>query len=188
MDEYTYADIIMDLNDPRLEGAVGKECYFSDYPKKLLNGAIYNLPEYLDCLTDIRKEGVCPFVDKKGNKWALIIIKKEEPKPNPKDIPFQDGREFFNYYLSAESRLEKEDYFLSNHGIWLKAKYADGALFMVTEIWSYGVVFSCDMKTTEELEGEYLTINQVTTWKELFRDYCFLDGSPCGKLMEVKDL
>ena len=79
MAKYTYEDIIMDPNDPRLENAIGKECYFADYPKKLLNSAIYDLPEYLDCLTDIRKEEVCTFVDKKGNKWASIIIKKEKP-------------------------------------------------------------------------------------------------------------
>ena len=79
MAKYTYEDIIMDPNDPRLENAIGKECYFADYPKKLLNSAIYDLPEYLDCLTDIKKEGVCTFVDKKGTKWASIIIKKEEP-------------------------------------------------------------------------------------------------------------
>ena len=28
MAEYTYEDIIMDPEDPRLEGAIGKECYF----------------------------------------------------------------------------------------------------------------------------------------------------------------
>ena len=66
MIEYTFADIIMDPEDPRLEGAIGKECYFSDYPKKVLDGARNNSSEYLDCLTNIIKEGVCPFVDKKG--------------------------------------------------------------------------------------------------------------------------
>lgn len=184
MAEYTYEDIIMDPNDPRLEGAIGKECWLSDYPKGLLDCARNHLKEFR--LKSIEKEEGFPFIDNNyEDNWALIIIKKEEPKPNPKDIPFQDGREFFNYYLSAESRLEKEDYFLSNHGIWLKAKDADDALFMVTEIWSYGVVFSCDMKTTEELEGEYLTINEPTTWEQLLRGYTFIDGSPCGK--EVED-
>ena len=186
MAEYTYEDIIMDPDDPRLEGAIGKECYFSDYPKKLLDGARNNSSEYLDCLTNIIKGGVCPFVDKKGYGRTLIIIKKEEPKPKPKYIPFENVTEFIDAYRNSPGCLNEKDYFLSNHGIWLKAKDADDALFMVTEIWSYGVVFSCDMKTTEELEGEYLTINQVTTWKELFRDYCFLDGSPCGK--ESKDV
>ena len=168
MAEYTYADIIMDPNDPRLEGAIGKECYFADYPKKLLNSAIYNLPEYLDYLTDIRKEGVCTFVDKKGTKWASIIIKKEESKP--KHVQFQDGREFFNSYLSVESRLEKEDHFLSNHGIWLKRRESDD-LFMIVDIWDDGVVIGSNQFTT--------------SWNDLSNNYTFLDGSPCRK--EVKD-
>ena len=58
MAEYTYEDIIMDPEDPRLEGAIGKECFFSDYLKRLLNSAKNNLTEYLYCLTDIRKAGV----------------------------------------------------------------------------------------------------------------------------------
>ena len=91
MAEYTYEDIIMDPNDPRLEGAIGKECFFSDYPKQLLNGARNNSPEYLDYLTDIRKEAACTFVDKNGSGWILIIIKKEEPK---KYVPFETLDEF----------------------------------------------------------------------------------------------
>ena len=67
MAKYTYEDIIMDPNDPRLENAIGKECYFADYPKKLLSSAMYDLPEYLDCLTDISKEKACPFSDKNGS-------------------------------------------------------------------------------------------------------------------------
>ena len=90
MAEYTYEDIIMDPEDPRLEGAIGKECYFSDYPKKLLDSARNNSSGYLDCLTNIIKEGVCPFVDKKGYGRTLIIIKKEEPKPKPKYVPFEN--------------------------------------------------------------------------------------------------
>ena len=164
MAEYTYEDIIMDPNDPRLEGAIGKECYFSDYPKKVLDGARNNSSEYLDCLTNIIKQGVCPFVDKKGYGRTLIIIKKEEPKP--KYVPFENGQEFFNSYLSVESRLEKEDYFLSNHGIWLKDKTSK-AYYMVTKIWDIG-------DDSDEI-----------SWKELLEYYTFLDDSPCGK--EVKD-
>lgn len=178
MAEYTYEDIIIDPNDPRLEGAIGKECYFSDYPKKLLNSAIYNLPEYLDCLTDIRKEGVCTFVDKKGTKWASIIIKKEEPK---KYVPFKNAREFINVYSCVEATLlKKEDYFLSSHGIWLKRKDKPPIL-MVTEIYSFGVVISGNMDTTKEPNDEYVTITETTLWRELLMLYTFLDGTPCGK-------
>ena len=189
MAEYTYKDIIIDPDSEEAKNAIDKEVYFADTPASCLNAAKNNNKAYLGYLKklDLGDEEqpfyVNEFVVSAPSSWTCIIVKKEEPKP--KHVQFQDGREFFNSYISVESRLEKEDYFLSNHGIWLKAKYADDALFMVTEIWSYGVVFSCDMKTTEELEGKYLTINEVTTWKELFRDYCFIDGSPCGK--EVKE-
>ena len=121
-----------------------------------------------------------------GINYPYFVLEKTEP-PKPKYIPFENVTEFIDAYRNAPGCLNEEDYFLSNHGIWLKAKDADDALFMVTEIWSYGVIFSCDMKTTEELEGEYLTINEATTWEQLLMLYTFLDGSPCGKLMEVND-
>ena len=105
-----------------------------------------------------------PFNDKEfGSEWTCIIVKKEEPK---KYVPFENGQEFFNSYLSVESRLEKEDYFLSNHGIWLKDKTSK-AYYMVTKIWDIG-------DDSDEI-----------SWKELLEYYTFLDDSPCGK--EVED-
>ena len=184
MAEYTYEDIIMDPDDPRLEGAIGKECYFSEYPKRLLSSARNNSPEYLDCLTDIKKEGACTFVDKNGSAWTLIIIKKEEPKP--KYVPFESKWEFIESYMDNRSNHEYLDHQISClGGIWLKDKDREGAYFMVTEIWNEGVVVSdIKMKTTKEGNDEYYTTNETTEWKELLRDYTFLDGSPCGK--EVK--
>ena len=169
MAEYTYEDIIMDPNDPRLEGAIGKVCYFGDYPKKLLNSARNNSSEYLDCLTNIIKEGVCPFVDKKGYGRTLIIIKKEEPKPKPKYVPFENVTEFLDAYRNAPGCLNEEDYFLSNHGIWLM-DCENGDYFLVTEIWGDGVVLGSNQTTTH--------------WDDLLEDFIFLDGTPCGKLAE----
>lgn len=184
MAEYTYADIIMDPNDPRLEGAIGKECYFNDSPKMILEHANNNSPNNFFSLKEINENNEYPFTDGKyEDVWTLIIIKKEEPKLEY--LPFYDAREFIDAYRNAPGCLNEEDYFLSNHGIWLKAKDADDALFMVTEIWNYGVVVSGNMKTTEESEDFYLTINEATTWEQLLKRYTFLDGSPCGK--EVKD-
>ena len=165
MSEYSYNDIIMDPEDPRLEGAIGKECYFSDYPKKLLDSARNNSSGYLDCLTNIIKEGVCPFVDKKGYGRTLIIIKKEEPKPKPKYVPFENVTEFLDAYRNAPGCLNEEDYFLSNHGIWLKDKTSK-AYYMVTKISDIG-------DDSDEI-----------SWKELLEYYTFLDGSPCGKEVE----
>ena len=179
MAEYTYKDIIIDPTSEEAKNAVGKICYFSNSPRNILSD-IYRKSAVEGILTNM-DDGYFE-VDNEGY-WDCIILKKEEPKP--KHVQFQDGREFFNSYLSVESRLEKEDYFLSNHGIWLKAKNVDYVLFMVTEIWSYGVCVSGNMKTTEESEDFYLTITDATTWDELLKSYTFLDGSPCGK--EVKD-
>ena len=176
MAEYTYEDIIMDPEDPRLEGAIGKECYFSDYPKQLLNGARNNSPEYLDCLTDIRKEAACTFVDKNGSGWILIIIKKEEPKPEY--IPFESVEEFLDAYF-----LNKEKYttgiLLKLEGIWLREKET-GALCMATEIWDEGLVIG-DTKLT--ISGTDV-FNDTTDWDELFSKYSFVDGTPCGKKIE----
>ena len=169
MAEYTYEDIIMDPNDPRLEGAIGKECYVSDFPKIALNNARDNL--ITDRLKRIEKEETCPFVDEEEeDNWAVIILKKEEPK---KYVPFKNGLEFFNSYLSVESRLEKADYFLSNHGIWLKDKDIDGVSYIVTEIWRDGVVLGSDQHTT--------------IWKDLLDGYAFLDNSPCGRFVKESE-
>ena len=167
MAEYTYEDIIMDPEDPRLEGAIGKECYFSDYPKQLLNGARNNSPEYLDYLTDIRKEAACTFVDKNGSGWILIIIKKEEPKP--KYVPFNNRPEFLNRHFGVnifdDEKMLKS---ISMSAMWVKHK--NGLMRVVTEVCNKGVVLGCDPLMTE--------------WEELLKCYTFLDGSPCGKLAE----
>ena len=169
MAEYTYEDIIMDPNDPRLEGAIGKECYFSDYPKKLLNSAIYNLPEYLGCLTDIRKERICTFVDKNGTNWALIIIKKEEPKP--KYVPFETLDEFIESYKKVEERIDYTNTreYIASCGMWLRFNN-DDVICAVTEIWTDGVFIGHD--------------HMKIKWEELFNFYTFMDDSPCGKEVE----
>ena len=166
MAEYTYKDIIIDPTLEEAKNAIGKKCYMYDSPTMLLKMA--NSNDGARTLESI-DESDYPFNDKEfGSEWTCIIVKKEEPKPEY--IPFQDGREFFNSYLSVESRLEKEDYFLSNHGIWLM-DCENGDYFLVTEIWGDGVV---------------LGNNQTTThWDDLLEDFIFLDGSHCGK--EVKD-
>ena len=180
MVEYTYEDIIMDPEDPRLEGAIGKECYFSDYPKQLLNSARNNSPEYLDCLTDIRKEGACTFVDKNGSGWILIIIKKEEPKPEY--VPFESIEEFLTAYFKSIANSECIQKTISSTGIWLKH---NDAFLLVVEIWDRGVVVgNGKMETMNIGEDKYLTTNFITDWNELYDKYTFLDGSPCGK--EVK--
>ena len=163
MAEYTYKDIIIDPTSEEAKNAVGKICYFSNSPRNILSD-IYCKSAVEGILTNM-DDGYFE-VDNEGY-WDCIILKKEEPK---KYVPFENGQEFFNSYLSVESRLEKEDYFLSNHGIWLM-DCENGDYFLVTEIWGDGVVLGSNQTTTH--------------WDDLLEDFIFLDGSHCGK--EVKD-
>ena len=181
MAEYTYEDIIMDPEDPRLEGAIGKECWLSDYPKEVLDYARNNLKEFR--LKSIEKEENFPFVDNNHeDNWALIIIKKEEPK---KYVPFETLDEFIESYKKVEERInysKAEDY-IASCGMWLKDKDRD-VYCLVTEIWGYGVVVSDSRMNTTKNGDEYFTFNEVTKWEQLLREYTFLDDSPCGKLAE----
>ena len=186
MIEYTRKDIIMDPNDPRLEEAIGKKVYSSSDINLVLNRA--NECEYEMTLTQVEDVDSEPFtvMNTDGTEYDadFIIIKKKE-KSKPKYVPFENVTEFLDAYRSAPGCLNEEAYFLSNHGIWLKDKDRKGAYFMVTEIWNEGVVVSdIKMKTTKEGDDEYYTTNEETEWKELLRDFTFLDGSPCGKEVE----
>lgn len=184
---YTYENIIIDPSKECIKNIIGKEVYFNNNPSLCLAGANEKSTVSLGVLVEIHKDSITPFVVERNDTdlaYSCIIEKKEEPKPKPEYIPFQDGREFFNSYLSVESRLEKEDYFLSSHGIWLKRKDKPPIL-MVTEIYSFGVVISGNMDTTKEPNDEYVTITETTLWRELLMLYTFLDGTPCGK--ESKD-
>ena len=180
MAEYTYKDIIIDPTSEEAKNAVGKICYFSDSPRTLLSE--------IDCKRPV--EGILTNmedgyfeVDNEGY-WDGIILTKEEPKP--KFIPFSNKIEFIVKFNSCTTRddLTPYKYVLLKYGMWLKDKETD-AFFMVTEIWDDGVIVTDrKMKTTKVRDDEYFTINEVTTWKELLKDYCFIDGSPCGKEVE----
>ena len=170
MAEYTYEDIIMDPEDPRLEGAIGKVCYFNDSPKMILEHANNNSPNNFFSLKEINKNNEYPFTDGKyEDVWTLIIIKKEEPKPEY--VPFESKEEFieaFHYHDNA-NYSETED-ILMNYGMWLKDKNSH-EIFLVTGVFNQSIHI-CDFDSDE-------------SWGELLNKFTFLDGSPCGK--EVED-
>lgn len=176
MIEYGFEDIIINPEDPRLEGAIGKECYLSDCPKIALDYARNN--SSTDRLKSINKESAAPFVGDDEVNWVIVIIKKKEPKPKLKYIPFESVEEFLDEYF-----LNKEKYttgiLLKLEGIWLREKDT-GALCIVTEIWDKGLVIG-DTKLTIIRTDVF---NDTTEWDELFSKYSFIDGTPCGKLAE----
>ena len=183
MAEYKYNDIIMDPNDPRLENAIGKECYLSDYPREALKHAINHTIKYR--LKSINKEEICPFVDDEDeDNWACIIINKEEPKP--KYVHFENAEEFLDaYYRNETNKLDGIYRYLATRGIWVKGKGTYNSYYMVTELWDDGVIIGdSKINTTQVSSDRYFTANDTTDWHELYDKYTFLDGTPCGKLSE----
>lgn len=189
MDEYTFKDLIINPENPSLESLIGKEVYYSDVPLYCLSYANKNYS--IGILKGVRKDVNHPFqveTPEEGTLgFACIIPKKEGPKPEYQ--PFSNQEEFLNHYAYHKDRLVESS---SAHrlsslgGVWLKDKHLT-TFYMVSEIWGDGVIIGdTKMKTAKRGNGEYFTMNDVTGWRELLEDYTFLDGTPCGRLVEEK--
>ena len=172
MANYTYEDIIMDPEDPRLEGAIGKECYFSDYPKNLLNNARSNSSDICR-LKSIDKEEDAPFIDGESDYgWTCIIIKKEEPQP--RYVPFESMEEFVERYGEVRDFAEFNSFEdnLFQCGMWLKTYDNEKPTYrLVSRI---------------EYKGVRISEHGFFTWEELLsRGFLFLNDTPCGRLKEA---
>ena len=178
MAEYTYKDIIIDPTSEEAKNAIGEGCYFGSNPKTVLDFANCNEKKFLRVLECIKPEEDNPFYDYNYG-FPCIIPKKEEPKPKPKYVPFENVTEFLDAYRNTPDCLPEEVSYLSHNGIWLKDNEID-AYCMVTEIWDMGIVIGNKNITI----GETTVFNDITSWDELLEDCTFLDGTPCGK--EVK--
>ena len=74
MARYTYEDVIIDPNDPRVE--IGAEYWFSDYPNTLvkrLNNAEASKHGHL---SSVESNEILPFYDEDRRCWLCIIRKK----------------------------------------------------------------------------------------------------------------
>lgn len=170
MAEYTYEDIIIDPTSEEAKNAVGKECYYEDNPTEVLNYARRGVSHHLGILERIdTDEKQVNWFEVKSTGWACIIVKKEEPKP--KYVPFKSIEEFVERYTEVKEGAEFgtfEDNLLQC-GMWLKSK-DDDDLSQVTVIREYGICID--------------TISTIVLWKNLLDDFEFIDGTPCGKLVE----
>ena len=171
MAEYTYENIIINPNKEGIESLIGKEVFFNSIPCLCLDAANEKSTVSLGILVGIYKDSVNPFVVERNDTtfaYPCIIEKKEEPKPEYR--PFNNSYEFINRYFCLNT--DNKEHLLQLLGVsavWLKCKN-DDIMCLVTEIWPDGVVLGIDRKTT--------------SWKELLEDYVFLEGTPCGRLME----
>ena len=85
-----------------------------------------------------------------------------------KYIPFSDPEEFLLHYGSSlENPRETLDFsYRFLEGMWIRNKYSK-TLYQVVSIGSSGVCIG--------------SIDYKIHWVNLYKDFEFLDGSPCGK-------
>ena len=99
MAEYTYKDVIIDPQDKRLKGAIGKEVYYDDKPIFAVQYANQNVKT--GTLIRLNKKGEqFPFcvqrreAEDKFNYVCIIIKKEPEIKYVPFDLSKKEDRDF----------------------------------------------------------------------------------------------
>lgn len=185
MDKYTSKNLVIDPETQGLEDIIGKEVYCNDVPLACLDHA--NEHHGAGILREVRHESAdYPFrveIPEGVFGFVCIIPKKEESEPEY--IPFESKEEFVEKYMQIKEGVAFgpfEDSLLQC-GMWLKEKGTDSDVYCtVTEIWDYGV--SVGQEEVFLTEGTVST--DFTSWRELYMEYTFLDGSPCGKLIEAE--
>lgn len=160
MTEYTYADVIIDPDDPRVE--VGAEYYFEDTAMEVLELAQDNVGS--SKLEEIYESNF-PFKFKGVVGGHACIIRKKEPEK--KYVPFdlndpEVRKALMGKTIKANNRSFSRQY--------------------------VEFTISCFELVDEGAEGVsgYWMVNGIKE-DELFHDWTFLDGSICGKLTEGEE-
>lgn len=149
MAEYTYKDVIIDPEDPRVE--IGKEYFYGDTPRDVLRRANDNAIEYL-CELEASEAGYSFYIDDFPHQ--CLIRKKEAEK---RYVPFD---------------LSKEEDRARLRGAWVRHKQNPDRENLITGLGDETVDFAVYF-------GDVAVGTGV-----LLENFEFVDGSPCGKLME----
>lgn len=165
---YTYKNIIAGSTQEKAKNYIGKMVYFADNPNICLLYANTNDGIHRGILRRIEVDSVFPFViENLYTPWAFVIPCEEEPKPEY--IPFSNPDEFIDAYISnLDKRMDIGSiHKLDKFGMWIK--YKDDYV-LVTYIEQSGINSGTEL---------------ASDWQDLYDNYTFLDGTPCGKLKEA---
>ena len=154
MPEYTYKDVIIDPEDPRVE--IGKEYWAGSCAGSVIDRANENRPTLL--LRDVEPDSNSPFFlnSAKSNSdmaKASCIIRKKDPKK--RYVPFD---------------LSDPDVRKSLRGRWIES---DGDESQIT-----------GFHQLNGEEWVAAVANGYVTDEILYSRWKFEDGSPCGRLVE----
>lgn len=154
MPEYTYADVIIDPEDPRVE--IGAEYYYGICPTSTINWA--NKRGRGDVLIAVEKKAMDPFIFSKNPEVvSACIIRKKEPEK--RYIPFDLSK--------PEARNSLRGKFLIQLHV---GNFAPEEKLVVGFSENSAVIGGYE-------PGCY-------DGHELLENFTFLDGTPCGQKEE----
>lgn len=168
-EKYTYADVIIDPNDPRVE--VGKEYFFEDTATDVLKYACDKIEARK--LKDVDESGNFPFIiEGLSNGYACLIRKKE---PVKKYVPFD-----FDDFTVRRDLMGKT--IINNYGLDGDGEFRE---LMIIGFENKGDEDADDYSSNGCTEGTVvLTVEKWFHADELLKKCSFVDGSPCGKLIK----
>ena len=163
MTEYTYKDVIIDPEDPRVE--IGKKYYSGIVSNDVLNFANHN--EELVKLIEVEPGTKYPFHIKSDgcDCWTCLLIRKKEPEK--KYVPFDLSDPEVRKGLRGKVITAKDTTF---------SRYIEAVI---------GCFELRDTKV-DGVDCQCWFMNGISA-EELMNDWKFEDGSPVGKLVEVEE-
>lgn len=168
MAEYTYKDVIIDPEDPRVE--IGKEYWFSVHPAQCISNAEDNIPA--PTLKDVVVGSNYPFVTESDSRYTCIIRKKE---PVKKWVPFDFDDPEVRRELMGKT-------IVNNYGLDGEGEFRE---VMIVGFMNRGDEDADDYSSNGYTERTIvMTIDGYFHADEFLKECTFLDGTPCGKLVE----
>ena len=129
-DKYTYADVIIDPNDPRVE--IGAEYYYCDNPSTCLERANKKDVAHLAVLEKVYPDAIGHvFID---DAYSICIIRKKEPLK--KYVPFDLTKEEDRAKLRGAWVRKKEATFLEQE---IAGLGTNVALVFLNDVVSVGI-------------------------------------------------
>ena len=170
-DKYTYADVIIDPNDPRVE--VGAEYYHSGSPKGVLRYANNDDDGFLGTLQSIDAISLeSPFIVRSGTAsapWVCLVRKKE---PEKRYVPFDLSDAVVREQLWGKRIVIKDEYIIGD-----EQRFPREIHSIIT-----GFTYCPEGEPKDDWTiwaGDY-----PLTAEEALEKAFFYDETPCGKLVE----
>ena len=167
-DIYTFENIIINPNLEEVRLAIGKRVYAGNFPVTMLNNAQYGIGE--GTLLRVNPNSCEPFIVKVSEirecAYTSIIISKEKKRILK---PYTTVEKFLDAYEEAISKDPKyKEVINKKNSMLLKSRTSDNT-YTICQIHKDGITM---------IGGKFYP------WSKLMDRYCFLDGSPCGILIE----